>query len=344
MTKKKETILAVKGFDSNLQCRGYQFKIGKKYKHEGSVERCSSGFHSCEAPLDVFGYYPPAGSRYALVEVSGKIDRETDGDTKIASAEIHIKAELKIPELVSRAIDYIMARIEKTAEANEPHSHVHNSGDYGAASNSGDYGAASNSGTRGAASNSGTRGAASNSGYGGAASNSGDYGAASNSGDYGAASNSGDYGAASNSGDYGAASNSGYGGAASNSGTRGAASNSGYGGAASNSGYGGAASNSGTRGAASNSGYGGAASNSGTRGAASNSGYGGAASTDGEHSTAMHCGYAGKVKGADGCALFLVERDDDFRIVNVWSGIVGTDGIKPEVFYTLKNGKPVEVK
>jgi hypothetical protein len=254
MTKKKETILAVKGFDSNLQCRGYQFKIGKKYKHEGSVERCSSGFHSCEAPLDVFGYYPPAGSRYALVEVSGKIDRETDGDTKIASAEIHIKAELKIPELVSRAIDYIMARIEKTAEANEPHSHVHNSGDYGAASNSGDYGAASNSGTRGAASNSGTRGAASNSGYGGAASNSG------------------------------------------------------------------------------------------TRGAASNSGYGGAASTDGEHSTAMHCGYAGKVKGADGCALFLVERDDDFRIVNVWSGIVGTDGIKPEVFYTLKNGKPVEVK
>ncbi|GAB3744933.1 DUF7666 domain-containing protein [Lysobacter olei] len=166
------------------------------------------------------------------------------------------------------------------------------------------------------------------------ASNSGDYGAASNSGEDGAASNSGTRGAASNSGARGAASNSGYQGAASNSGTRGAASNSGDYGAASNSGYQGAASNSGARGAASNSGYQGAASNSGARGAASNSG---------EDGVAMSAGYAGKVMGCEGSALFLVERDDEYKIVAVWSGIAGRDGVKPETWYTLRDGNLVEV-
>jgi hypothetical protein len=208
----KEPIISYKGFDQNLHCRGYQYEIGKTYTHEGEVEVCKSGFHACEYPLDVFGYYPPAISRFAVVTQSGRLSRNSE-DTKVASSSITIKAELDFPGIIKAAIEYTMNRVKPEAGA------ASNSGDYGAASNSGYYGAASNSGYQGAASNSGTRGAASNSG---------DYGAASNSGDYGAASNSGDYGAASNSGDYGAASNSGYQGAASNSGQHGIAAGFGY--------------------------------------------------------------------------------------------------------------------
>ena len=56
--EKTEVIQAFKGFDKNLQCRGYQFEIGNTHTHEGEVEACSSGFHSCENPLDVLNYYP----------------------------------------------------------------------------------------------------------------------------------------------------------------------------------------------------------------------------------------------------------------------------------------------
>jgi hypothetical protein len=45
--------------------------------------------------------------------------------------------------------------------------------------------------------------------------------------------------------------------------------------------------------------------------------------------------------GAVGNALFLVERDGNYDIVNVWAGIVGKNGIEPGTWYTLKNGKPV---
>ena len=164
-------ITAFKGFDKNLACRGYQYELGKTYEHEGKVVRCASGgFHSCEYPLDVFGYYGPAESRYAVVVAHGAVDRKEGGDTKLASGKITIEAEINVPQLIARAIDWIMARVDKVngATASEDRSH------------------ASNTGARSAASNTGARSAASNTGYGSAASNTGDYSAASNTG-YGSA-------------------------------------------------------------------------------------------------------------------------------------------------------------
>ena len=89
MPKKSAPVLAYKGFDQNLQCRGMQYEIGKTFTHEGPVKACNSGLHACEYPLDVFNYYPPAGNRFARVEATGEISRH-ESDSKIAAASLTI--------------------------------------------------------------------------------------------------------------------------------------------------------------------------------------------------------------------------------------------------------------
>jgi len=116
------------------------------------------------------------------------------------------------------------------------------------------------------------------------------------------------------------------------------------GGAATASGERGAATASGDQGAATASGIRGAATASGTRGAATASGYQGAATASGWQGAATASGYQGKARGADGCALFLVERTLTGEIVHVWAGIVGRDGVKANTFYRLVDGKPTEVE
>ena len=132
--RKGQPILAYKGFDENLRCRNKQYEIGKTYRHRGEVKRCRSGFHACEYPLDIFGYYEPASSRFAVVELSGKTDREEDGDTKICASTIKIKGEIGIPGLVKAAVEYIKERATEGKETN--------TGNWSAATNTGDWSAA----------------------------------------------------------------------------------------------------------------------------------------------------------------------------------------------------------
>ncbi len=195
MTRKKKTeveeiVTAYKGFKQDLTCRGYQFEIGGTYKHEGEVEACASGFHSCEYPLDVFGYYAPGDSRFAIVKASGQLSRHDD-DSKIASATLVVEAEISMPTMISKAIDWIMARLDSSVEQTVVGDTASNTGDYSAASNTGNRSAASNTGDYSAASNTGDYSAASNTGNRSAASNTGDYSAASNTGNRSAAEVSG---------------------------------------------------------------------------------------------------------------------------------------------------------
>ncbi|ECG1391885.1 hypothetical protein CFSAN000557_22755, partial [Salmonella enterica subsp. houtenae str. CFSAN000557] len=141
-------ITTYKGFKQDLTCRGYQFEIGKTFEHDGKVRACSSGFHSCEYPLDCFGYYPPAESRYAETVAQGDISRD-GSDSKIASASITIKAEVSVHQLVTRAIEWIWSKVDRSLEQQVM------TGDRSAASNTGDQSAASNTGYQSAASNTG---------------------------------------------------------------------------------------------------------------------------------------------------------------------------------------------
>ncbi len=224
-----EDVTAFKGFDKKLKCRGFQFEIGKTFNHEGKVEACSSGFHSCEYPLDVFGCYAPANSRFAIVKASGSPSRR-GCDSKVSCASISIEAEISIPTLVARAVAWIVGRVDNTrSEDNTGYrSAATNTGDYSAATNTGYRSAATNTGDYSAATNTGNYSAATNTGYQSAATNTGDYSAATNTGDYSAATNTGYRSAATNTGDYSAATNTGDYSAATNTGYRSAATNTGY--------------------------------------------------------------------------------------------------------------------
>lgn len=123
-----------KGFNENMQCRGFQYEVGKDYHEDGNIQACESGLHYCKYPLDVFGYYPPANSRFCEVEGSGSISNDS-GDTKIAVSDLKIKAEIGIAGIVKAAIEYTKKRCTNKHNAEE-----------GKAATAGDSGAATSRG------------------------------------------------------------------------------------------------------------------------------------------------------------------------------------------------------
>ena len=184
MSEENKEIIAYKGFNQDWTCRGYQYEMGKTYEHKGDVKTCESGFHSCEYPLDVFSYYAPCESKFAVVKASGKISKDGD-DSKIASAKITVEAEINIPEMVKKAVNWIKDKIDWD-NAKET-----NAGYQSAATNTGDWSAATNTGYQSAATNTGDQSAATNTGYQSAATNTGDWSAATNTGNRSAAKVSG---------------------------------------------------------------------------------------------------------------------------------------------------------
>ena len=149
----EQKIKAYKAFDKDLSCRGFKYKVGKAYEETGDIKACEKGFHACPYPLDVFGYYAPAGSRFCEVEQSGKID-DSESD-KVCSSKIRIGAELDIRGLVKAAVSYVKERCtnEYNAEPGKPamtgYRGVATAGDRGAAT-AGNCGVAT-AGDRGAA-------------------------------------------------------------------------------------------------------------------------------------------------------------------------------------------------
>jgi hypothetical protein len=144
-----------KGFDKDLKCRDFQYEIGKKYEEE-RAEICDTGFHACENPLDVFGYYAPADSRYCEVELDAN-DQKSD-DSKRVGKKISIKAEIGIAGIVKAGLEYIKDQVNWDDDKKS------NTGDWSAATNTGNRSAATNTGNRSAATNTGDQSAATNTG------------------------------------------------------------------------------------------------------------------------------------------------------------------------------------
>ena len=164
-----------KGFDKDLKCRDFQYEIGKEYTEE-TADICNCGFHACEFPMDVFGYYPPSDSRYCEVELEENGQKSSD-DSKRVGKKISVKAEIGIAGIIKAGVEYIKEQVNweddkatntgyQSAATNTGYrSAATNTGDRSAATNTGNQSAATNTGNQSAATNTGNRSAATNTGY-----------------------------------------------------------------------------------------------------------------------------------------------------------------------------------
>ena len=108
-----EIIKVFKGTDKDMKCRGMQYELGETKKDDGAVRCGNKGFHSCEAPLDVLRYYPMRdGNRFFEAEAGGIIDRSGADDSKLASSELTLKAEIGLPGLIKAQVAYTRKKAE----------------------------------------------------------------------------------------------------------------------------------------------------------------------------------------------------------------------------------------
>ena len=188
-------IKAYKGFNKNLQCQPdgdkppFQYEVGKEYE-ENDAKLCSCGFHACEFPLDVFGYYPPADSRYCEVELDAT--KEKEGDSKRTGKKIKIGTEIGLDGIIKAGVKFILEKTESCDKG---------TGYQSVATNTGYQSVATNTGNRSAATNTGNRSAATNTGDQSVATNTGDWSVATNTGYRSAATNTGDWSVATVSGE-----------------------------------------------------------------------------------------------------------------------------------------------
>ena len=102
----EKVIKSYKAFDKNMQCRNFQYEVGKEYEMDGEIKCCERGFHACKSPLEVWDHYDMLNSRFAEVEQSGKIEEEGNS-TKVCSSRIKINAELKLADIINIGVEWL---------------------------------------------------------------------------------------------------------------------------------------------------------------------------------------------------------------------------------------------
>ena len=209
----EKTITSYKGFNSDLTCRGFQYEVGKEYEIDGDIKCCERGFHACESPLEVLDHYfldDKAGmKRFAEVEQSGKMDRDLDGSTKVASSKIRIKAELKFADLIKVGIDWLIDKTRpvpgkkcRNNDGGEDYAKIGSSGDSAKIGSSGYYAQIGSSGNSAQIGSSGDSAKIGSSGNSAQIGSSGDYAKIGSSGDYAKIGSSGYSAKIGSSGDY----------------------------------------------------------------------------------------------------------------------------------------------
>ena len=213
----KKVIKSYKGFDKNMQCRGFQYEVGKEYNMDGEIKCCNRGFHACKSPLKVWDYYDMLNSRFAEVEQSGNIDEE-EKSTKVCSSHIKIKAELKLADIINIGVEWLKditspSKVKTDGALNDNgdrKKQIGSSGYYAQIGSSGDSARIGSSGYYAQIGSSGDSAQIGSSGDSARIGSSGDYAKIGSSGDYAKIGSSGDYAQIGSSGDSARIGSSGY--------------------------------------------------------------------------------------------------------------------------------------
>ena len=135
-------IKAYKGFDKNMQCRGFQFEEGKSYEEPEAI-LCRKGFHACENPIDVFRHYAPGESIFRKVELED-VSEMRERDSKVCGKKIKIGEEISLRDMIREGVKIdIQAANESTSGDCSP---AATAGDSSPAATSGDCSHAATSG------------------------------------------------------------------------------------------------------------------------------------------------------------------------------------------------------
>ena len=135
-------IKAYKGFDKNMQCRGFQFEEGKSYEEPEAI-LCRKGFHACENPIDVLRYYAHGESIFRKVELED-VSEMREKDSKVCGKKIKIGEEISLRDMIRESVKIdIQTANESTSGYSSP---AATSGNYSHAATSGDYSHAATSG------------------------------------------------------------------------------------------------------------------------------------------------------------------------------------------------------
>ena len=187
---------AYKGFDKNMQCRGFQFEEGETYEEDRAV-LCKAGFHACENPIDVFRYYAPGKSIFHEIELED-VSEMPEKDSKVCGKKIKIGAEISLRDMIRAGVKIDIQTAN--AATSEDSSHAATSGYSSPVAMSGDYSHAATSGGYSPAATSGVFSPAVTSGHSSPAATSGNYSNAATSGNYSPAATSGNSSPAATSG------------------------------------------------------------------------------------------------------------------------------------------------
>ena len=99
-------MIAYKGFQKDLKCRGFQFQ---EYSiNETEKANCrQNGFHCAENPLDCLCYYPNwKNSVYYIVDASGDLDEDWE-DSKISCTKMRLLKKIELRSLLLHGAAYM---------------------------------------------------------------------------------------------------------------------------------------------------------------------------------------------------------------------------------------------
>lgn len=99
---KRKEIKGYKGFDRNLKCRGWQYRVGETSTFNGKIKVGVSGLHFYESSTNVFEIYPPNGlGRYAETNSKGRTLYDNSYGA-YCTDKLEVVEELSIEEMYKR--------------------------------------------------------------------------------------------------------------------------------------------------------------------------------------------------------------------------------------------------